>query len=150
LWKANRLFDKSVRRVTMSGKTGLVSLTITWTDPALASKWANDLVHLTNDYLRNKAIEETQRNISYLNAEAAKTNVIEARQAIFSVLRNEIDRAMLARGSQEYAFKVLDPAVQPELASSPVKKLWTLAGFGGGLFLAMLFSYLRTAWREAP
>jgi capsular polysaccharide biosynthesis protein len=150
LWKANRFFDKTVRKVTSSGKTGLVTLTITWTDPTLASKWANDMVHLTNDYLRNKAIEETQRNISYLNAEAAKTNVIEVRQAIFSVLRNEIDRAMLARGSEEYAFKVLDPAVKPELASSPVKKIWALGGFAGGLFLSVLFVYLRNAWRASP
>lgn len=150
LWKANRFFSNDVRKVTTSGKTGLVTLTITWTDPVLAAKWANDLVHRTNDYLRGKAIAETERNIAYLNAEAAKTTVIEARQAIFSVLRNEIDREMLARGSEEYAFRVLDPAQAPELASSPIKKLWALGGFAAGLFLAICFSYLRTAWREAP
>jgi uncharacterized protein involved in exopolysaccharide biosynthesis len=149
LWRANRYFDRSVRKITTSPKTGLVSLTITWTDPKLAAKWANDLVRLTNDYLRDKALDETQRHINYLNAEAAKTQMIEARQAVFSVLRNEYDRAMLARGSEEYAFKVLDPAVAPEEASSPIKKLWVLAGLGLGLFLGLAVSFLRSAWREA-
>jgi uncharacterized protein involved in exopolysaccharide biosynthesis len=150
LWRANKFFDKNVRKITPSGKTGLVTMTITWTDPVLAAKWANDLVHLTNDYLRNRALTQSERNIAYLTAEAAKTQVIEARQAIFSVLRNEIDRAMLARGSDEYAFKVLDPAVVPEQASSPVKKLWALAGLAIGLFLGVTWSALKTAWKEAP
>lgn len=150
LWHANRFFDKSIRKVSTSPKTGLVSLTITWTDPQLAAKWANDLVHLTNDYLRNKALAETERHIAYLNVEAAKTQMIEARQAVFSVLRNELDRAMLARGSEEYAFKVLDPAVAPEEATSPVKKLWALGGLALGLFLGTSFSFLRSAWRESP
>lgn len=150
LWKANRYFDRSIRKITTSVKTGLVSMTITWTDPVMAAKWANDLVRLTNDYLRNKAIAETERNIAYLNAQAAKTTMLEARQAIFSVLRNEIDREMLARGSEEYAFKVLDPAATPELPSSPVKQLWVAAGLLGGLFLGLTFSFLRTAWREMP
>jgi hypothetical protein len=150
LWKANRFFDKNVRKITTSGKTGLVTMTITWTDPLVATKWANDMVRLTNDYLRGKALAESQRNIDYLNGQAARTSVVEVRQAIFSLLRNEIDRAMLARGSDEYAFKVLDPAVEPEMAYSPVKKIWALVGFAGGFFLAVLFSYLRTAWRESP
>jgi uncharacterized protein involved in exopolysaccharide biosynthesis len=150
LWRANRYFDKSVRKVSTSPKTGLVSLTITWTDPKLAAKWANDLVRLTNDYLRGKALAETERHINYLNIEAAKTQMVEVRQAVFSVMRNEIDRAMLARGSEEYAFKVLDPAVAPEEATSPVKKLWVLAGLAAGLFLGMSLSFLRSAWRESP
>jgi hypothetical protein len=33
-----------------------------------------------------------------------------------------------ARCSNEYAFKMLDPAVAPEEATSPMKKLWVLAG----------------------
>lgn len=150
VWKANRYFARDVRKVSTSVKTGMVTMTITWTDPALAAKWANDLVRLTNDYLRNQAIAEAERNIAYLYSEAAKTTVVEARQAIFSVLRNEIDREMLARGSEQYAFKVLDPAVKPELPSSPDRKLWVAAGLLGGLFLGATFSFFRTAWRAMP
>jgi uncharacterized protein involved in exopolysaccharide biosynthesis len=150
LWRANRYFDRSIRKVTISPKTGLVTLTITWSDPQQAARWANDLVRLTNDYLRGKALAETERHIAYLNGEAAKTQMVETRQAVFVVLRNELDRAMLARGSEEYALKVLDPAVPPEEASSPVKKLWAAAGLALGLFLGISFSFLRSAWRESP
>src|SRR6266702_1715040 len=61
LWKGNAYFNKSIRTVTTDAKTGLATLTIKWTDPHAAAKWANDLVNITNDYLRRKAIDESQR-----------------------------------------------------------------------------------------
>lgn len=150
LWKANRYFNKAIRKVTTSATTGLVSMTITWTDPVLAAQWANGLVRMTNDYMRSEAIAEAQRNIAYLNSEIARTSLVEARQAIVSVLRDEITQEMLARGNEEYAFKVLDPAQAPEQASSPVKTLWLAGGLAAGLFFGITFSFLRAAWREAP
>lgn len=145
LWKANQYFKKTIRKIKTDNKSGLVTMTITWRDPALAAKWANDLVLIANDYLRTKAIEESERNIAYLNAEAAKTNIVEARQAIYSILQTEINRAMLARGSEEYAFKVIDPATQPEKASSPQKRLWAALGVFAGAFLSVLFVLARKA-----
>src|SRR5215472_3533791 len=47
LWKANERFKKSIRKVNTEPRSGLVTLTISWTDPQLAAKWANDLVKLT-------------------------------------------------------------------------------------------------------
>jgi uncharacterized protein involved in exopolysaccharide biosynthesis len=135
-WLANQLFKQSVRNVTPNAKTGLVSLTITWTDPAVATRWANGLVQLANEYLRSKAIRESERNVAFLNDEAAKTGVVEVRQAIYSILESEINKEMLARGTDEYALKVLDPAVQPERAARPLKALWILVGGLIGLLLS--------------
>jgi uncharacterized protein involved in exopolysaccharide biosynthesis len=145
LWTANRDFKK-LRNVTIDSKTGLLTMKITWKDPARAAKWANGLVRLTNDYLRNKAISESERNIAYLNEEAAKTNVVEARQAIYSILQTEINKIMLARGSEEYAFKILDPAAVSEKASFPQPFLWVLAGFLGGLFFSVAWVLTRSSW----
>jgi uncharacterized protein involved in exopolysaccharide biosynthesis len=136
LWKANQYFKKSVRFVGTDTKTGLVTLTITWKDPQTAAKWANDLVEITNDYLRGKAIAETDRDIAFLTDEALKTNVVEAKQAIYRILESEISKGMLARGSNEYAFKILDPAVAPDKPSSPIPFLWISAGIFGGLLLS--------------
>jgi uncharacterized protein involved in exopolysaccharide biosynthesis len=148
LWKANRFFDKAVRKITPSPKSGLVTLTMTWTDPVLAARWANDMVKLTNDQLRSKAIDESERNIRYLNGEVVKTTEVEVRRAIYQLMQTEINKAMLARGSEEYALKVLDPAVPAELAVSPKKTLWVALGFGGGLFLGIALAFMREAWRD--
>jgi uncharacterized protein involved in exopolysaccharide biosynthesis len=148
LWKANQYFKKKIRKVSLDTPDGLVTLSITWTDPELAAKWANELVAKTNDYLRAKAIRESEANIKYLNQEAARTEIVGARQAIYSILQNEINKAMLARGNAEYAFKVLDPATRPETPSSPQTLIWIAAGFLAGAFLSVCLVFFRLGRRR--
>jgi uncharacterized protein involved in exopolysaccharide biosynthesis len=147
IWKANQYFKKRIREIKTDAKTGLVMMTIRWRNPIIAAKWANDLVEATNDYLRTKAIAESERNINFLRDEASKTNIVEARTAIYSVLQTEINKVMLARGNAEYAFKILDPAAVPEKPVSPLPGLWSLIGAFGGLFLGVFVALARaTVW----
>ena len=154
LWQANQYFGKKVRTVSTETKTGLVTLTITWTDPVRAAQWANGLVKMANDYLRDRAITEAERNIAYLNDQAARTDSVGIKQAIYPLLQAQLNKAMLARGSDEYALKVLDPAFVPQRPSSPSPLLLALAGFLGGttaaLFLVLLHDAHRTGGRARP
>lgn len=148
LWEANGYFKRKIRNVTVDNKTGLITLTVTWRNPAQAAAWANGLVKMTNDFLRGKAIARSERSIAYLNEEASKTTQVEARTAIYEVLESEIDKAMLARGTEEYAFKVLDPAFPPEKPSSLSTFAWIfLTGVASSL-LALLAVFVRVAWNK--
>lgn len=149
LWKANDFFRKHVRTVVEDRKTGLLTLTITWKDPVLAARWANDLVKMANDYLRSKAIRESERNIAYLNEQVSKTNIVEVKKAIFSLMEAEIRKVMIARGADEYALKVIDRALVPERPSSPRRVLWIGAGFFGGLLVAVTLILSRQMLRSA-
>jgi uncharacterized protein involved in exopolysaccharide biosynthesis len=147
LWKANQFF-KGIRRVSEEKKTGLTTVSVEWKDPQLAAKWANDLVRLTNDQLRARAIREAENNIAYLNDQAEKTRTIEVKQNIYTLLQSEIRKAMLAQGTQEYALRVVDPAFAPEKPSSPKRALWALSGFLIGALAATGFVVARFSWRE--
>jgi uncharacterized protein involved in exopolysaccharide biosynthesis len=147
LWKANQYFKKSLRTVSTDIKTGIITLTIKWKDPALAADWANGLVDMTNAFMRNKAIDESEKNIAYLTEEASKTSMVEARQAIYTILQGEINKAMLARGSSEYAFKIIDPARTAEKQSSPIKSLWIIIGLFSGAFLAIAATLIHSSWK---
>lgn len=150
LWKASRYFAKKVRSIDIDPKTNLVTLTIRWTDPLQAAQWANGLVKMTNDYTRARAIAEARRNIAYLDQQAAKTDDVEMRQEIYSLLQTQISKMMLARGTEDYALKVLDPAQPPEVASSPLPKLWTAAGFLGGFLIALVVALALGERRHQP
>ncbi|MBW4053704.1 MAG: hypothetical protein HIU85_20035, partial [Proteobacteria bacterium] len=139
LWKANRLFEKKIRSVDDDEKTGLVTLTIRWKNPQQAAQWANGLVEMTNDFLRQQAIEEAQRNIKYLDQQIAGTNIVEVKNAIYGLLESEIKKEMVARGRNEFALRVIDPAVPPENKSFPRPILWTVGAFLGGVFLGLLW-----------
>lgn len=139
-WKAEGLFAKKVRTIAEDKKTGLVTLTIEWTDPVLAAEWATELVRRANQTLRAKAIDESQRNLSYLNEQVAKTSVVELQRSIYALIESEIKKVMLAQGSDEYAFKVVDPARIAELRSSPKRTLITAVGLFAGLMIGFVLA----------
>jgi uncharacterized protein involved in exopolysaccharide biosynthesis len=149
LWKANRYFQHKVRGIVTDPKTNLVTLTVKWTDPHVAADWANGLVRMTNDYLRKQAIDEAERNIAYLNQQAAITDVVAVKQAIYTLLQSQINKEMVARGTEEYAFKVLDPAIAPERKSSPQPMLWIVVALAASQILAVLAAYIHLAWKRA-
>jgi len=147
LWIATQFF-KNIRTVEPDNKTGMVTLKVRWKDPLLAAKWANGLVKMTNDYERETAIAESDRNIAYLTQQAAGTDVLGIKQAIYNLLQSEISKSMIARGTPEYAFKVIDPALVPEKAAFPQKKIWVLAAFFGSFVLSVLVVLARLAWQK--
>lgn len=133
LWKANSKFKKKVRKLVTDSKSGLSTLSVTWSDPIVAATWANDLVAMANVYMRDRTIQESERNISYLQEQLTKTTVVAVQNSIAALLENEIKRAMLANGNNEYAFKIIDPAVPPEIPFTPGKLVWVLLGVFLGL-----------------
>jgi len=148
LWKASEYFKK-VMLIVEDRKTGLITLTIKWNDPKVAARWANGLVETTNRYLREKAMTESERNIRYLSDQVSKSELLSVRSALFGLVEHEIKQNMLAKGRDDYALKVIDPAVAPEFPSSPRLLVWLIGGFLGGVFVASLAVLLRAAWFDA-
>lgn len=148
LWKASVYFRSRIRGVSTDTKTGLTTLTITWCDPQMAAKWANELVALANRSIRDRAISESERNVEYLTKQLKNTEVVAVQNSIGALLEVEFKRIMLARGNTEYAFKVIDPALPPERPSFPNPVLWTIVScvlsFVGASGATMLVAIYRS------
>lgn len=128
------LFNKQILNVSEDKKSGLVTLAIEWKSAELAANWANELVRRANEYLRQKVLDETQKNLAYLDQQAQQTSILEVRQAIYKLMESELKKAMLAKGSEQYAFKVIDPAVVTKKKIRPKRALIVSLGFLLGLF----------------
>jgi len=130
------VFSEEIMKVSENKTTGLVTLAIEWKDRELAAEWANRLVQLVNERLRTRAIEEADRSIRYLNQELEKTSVLELQQAIYRLIENHIRTRTLANVREEFAFKVIDPA----LPLDPDKFIRPNRGFiiGIGLILGLM------------
>jgi uncharacterized protein involved in exopolysaccharide biosynthesis len=151
-WGATELFRTRIRAIAEDRRNGLVTLSIRWTDRTAAAKWANELVQQANSYLQQSALARSARNLDYLKAELQKGNTIEVRQSINNLIETEINRSMLARGNDQYAFRIIDPAVVPE--QSPLKRQLMLIASGFLLaagFAAILSLLLRavSGWNNA-
>jgi uncharacterized protein involved in exopolysaccharide biosynthesis len=147
LRRAFKLWDTKIRSVQEDKKTGLVTLTIEWTDREQAAKWARQLVDRLNAVMRERAIEDAERSMRYLNKELEGTNIVGVQQAIYRLIEQQLKAVMLANARQEYAFKIIDPAVVPDEDQrvSPKRKIIVLlSGLAGGL-LGVLIVFMRRA-----
>lgn len=142
-WDAYQMFDRKVRFVSKDVKTGLVTLAIEWRDPDLAAQWANRLVQRINAERRAEAIREAETSITYLKEQLAETSLVEMQQAIYQLIEAKIKKIMVAKSLDEYAFKVIDPAVPPQEVASPRRVPLILLGLLFGLIVSGLVVLVR-------
>jgi uncharacterized protein involved in exopolysaccharide biosynthesis len=131
-------FDRDIRHVSLDPKNNLVTLSIEWTDPVLAAKWANDLVKQVNNVRRQEAVGDSKKSIKFLKEQLSKTGSVEVQQSIYKLIEAQTKNEMIASTRDEYAFKVVDPAVPPEKKLKPRRMLWLLTGLIGGLLLGAM------------
>jgi uncharacterized protein involved in exopolysaccharide biosynthesis len=138
-------FSKKVRQIEEDKRTGIVKVSIIWSDRVAAADWANWLIAEADKALRARAIAEQNRSIEYLKAEAAQTSTVEIANAISKLMETELKNAMVARTRDAYAFKVLDPAVvaDPKDRDSPNKPLIVVMGAGLGFVIGVIAAAVR-------
>jgi uncharacterized protein involved in exopolysaccharide biosynthesis len=120
-------FVKDVLSVYEDRKTGVISISVVWTDPEQAAQWAVSLVEYINARLRTRALLEAERNIKYLREEIAATNITSLQQSISRVLEAQMQKLLLAKGDDEFAFQIVDRPAIPKFPHSPKLLLWSLA-----------------------
>lgn len=142
LAQAFQLFDGRVRDITHDKLSGLITLSVEWTDPELAARWANGLIEQLNAEMRARAIASAADSVGYLEKELSSTSVVETRQSIGRLLEAQINRKMLATVTQEYAFRIVDRALPPEVDDEvrPNKPLLLAVGIVVGLLLGIVLA----------
>jgi uncharacterized protein involved in exopolysaccharide biosynthesis len=148
-------FDEKIRRISEDRKSGLIMLDVTWSDGRVAADWANELIANVNGKLRAQAEAEAEKNVSYLQREIAGTSVPSLQQSLSKILEGEMQKLLLAKGNDQFAFKVIDPAMAPRLATFPKKTLIVIGSTLLGLILAVILvilleSFAGTASSEKP
>jgi uncharacterized protein involved in exopolysaccharide biosynthesis len=141
------LQDK-VLDVSEDPRTGLVTMRVDWTDADIAAKWADVLVDRLNAKLRQRALQEAQVNIAYLRAELDKTNVVALQESIGRLLENEMQKLMLARGNEEFAFRVIDTSGPPKKRVWPKRMLILVLGTALGGTLSIILVLLGRTLRQ--
>jgi uncharacterized protein involved in exopolysaccharide biosynthesis len=135
-------FRRSVLSISEDRKSGLITVSVRWKDPVVAADWANKIAGQINDELRAKTLEESTRNIEYLQAQLKTTDAVSLQQAIGSLLETEMQNLMLAQGTDEYAFRVIDRAEPPAKPVKPRRTAFVLAAFVFGLFGSVAVSLM--------
>jgi uncharacterized protein involved in exopolysaccharide biosynthesis len=143
-------FSKKVRQIAEDKRTGIVTVSIVWSDRVAAADWANWLIAEADQALRERAIAEQNRSLEYLKSEATQTSTVELGTAVSKLMETELKNAMVARTRDAYAFKVVDPAVVADARDrdSPNKPLIVALGAGLGFAVGAVVAAVRQRRRE--
>jgi uncharacterized protein involved in exopolysaccharide biosynthesis len=145
LWRAYDFFKKNILEVERDKSTPLVTVKIDWSNREEAADWANDLVRRLNLKMRDRAIAEAEKSISYLNLELDKTSVLPLRESIYKLIENDIKQKTIANVRDDYVFRVVDPAVVPDIREKirPFRTVYGIMGILTGFLLGVFALLIR-------
>jgi len=144
-----RFFRENILRVIKDKKTGLITVGVEWTDPEIAAEWANLLVDRLNNQMRQRSLRQAESSIGFLKNEMAIANVVALQQSVARLLESEMQNAMLARVSDEFAFRVVDRAEAPNRRSWPKRTQLVLIAGILGLFVSSMGIVVRHSVHSA-
>lgn len=148
-WWAARTFKNDVLNIRQDTVERTVTVSIEWTDPATAARWANDFVALANELMRMRAMDEANRSVAYLRKQLEQTDVVEVRKAMFNLIEAETKTLMLTNARIEYAFKIIDPARPPELKDRPRRTLLVLLGCFLGFVVGAIAAFIHRSYARS-
>ncbi|PQJ44926.1 LPS O-antigen length regulator [Vibrio campbellii] len=128
--------------------TGFYRLSIMHYSPFLAQAWANLLVTELNDEMRLRAISDANKNLKYLKEQLQNTSVSEMQSTFYSLIEEQTKSLMLAKTQDEFSFKVIDPAVAPEIKAQPKRALICILGTLLGTILGITIVLIMFAYKK--
>ncbi|HHI4966916.1 TPA: Wzz/FepE/Etk N-terminal domain-containing protein, partial [Vibrio parahaemolyticus] len=126
--EAFEVFNKEVLSISQDKESGLYTVSVKYYSPYVAQQWVNWLIEDINKVMRERTIAETSQNLAYLNTQLQKTSVADMQSTFYKLIEEQTKSLMLAEVQEEFVFKVLDPAVVPELKNSPSRAIICIAG----------------------
>lgn len=146
--EAFQVFNKEVLSISQDKESGLYTVSIKNYSPYVAQQWVNWLIEDINKVMRERTIAETSQNLAYLNTQLQKTAVADMQSTFYKLIEEQTKSLMLAEVQEEFIFKVVDPAVVPELKDGPKRALISVLGTLLGGMLGVAFVLIRFAFRK--
>ena len=133
-----RLFD-----VTTDKETGLITLSVEHYSPTIAKAWVDMLVLDINAEIRRRDVAEASESVQYLSNQLAKISIADMRAVFFELIEEQTKTVMFAEVREEYVFKTIDRAVEPEIKSKPKRGLICIVSVMIGGLISILIVLAR-------
>lgn len=138
-------FSEGLLEVREDNRTGIISVSVHWTDPVESAQWSIALVDEVNRYMRARAKDEAVRSLEFLTSELERANTLAVQQVITGLMESELRKAMIANVRPDYAFRFVEKALAPDPRhfTTPSIAIATLSGAFVFLFGLSLLLWAR-------
>ena len=141
-WEAYKAF-KEIISVTKDKESGMITLTIEYYSPEVATQWLLWLVSDVNEAIREQDKLEAKNSINYLTKKLQNTQLVDTKTVFYQLIEEQTKTIMLAEVAKEYVLKTIDPANAPEEKAKPKRGLIMFGGTFLGGVLSMIIVLIR-------
>jgi len=132
-------FIKENLSISSDKETGLVNLSIKHYSPYVAKDIVEKLVVAINEKLKSDDIREANKSIEYLQDALNKSPIADMQKVFYQLIEQQEQTKMLASVRDQYALKIINPAVVEEKKYGPKRaKICILAVMLGGMLSVMI------------
>lgn len=103
--------------------TGIVTVRFTSYSPKLSKKIVDLMISGINEDMRSRDIDESKRNIDYLEKKIQETTNSEIKKSFYLLIEEQMKKLMIANVSREYVLKIIEPSYEPIKKSGPKRAL---------------------------
>jgi uncharacterized protein involved in exopolysaccharide biosynthesis len=125
--------------VSQDKQSGFVTVSVEHFSPQIAKQWVDWLISDLNSSIMRQDVAEAEQAIQYLNEQILNTSLAQLKNVFFSLIEEQTKTVMLAKVTDEYLLKTVDPAITPEKKYRPSRSLIVLLCTVLGGFISVLF-----------
>jgi len=142
---AQESYDEFKRHYSFSQdtQTGFITLKIKHQSPFIAKQWMELVVYEINNFYRQKDKLESEKAVSFLYEQMAKTNLSEIKQVLAQLVQEETKKLVLIESNQFYVFEYIDAPAVMERKSEPKRALICILSLLIGGMLSILYVFIR-------
>jgi LPS O-antigen subunit length determinant protein (WzzB/FepE family) len=135
--------------VKKSVENGTIILSVEHLSPVRAKEWLDLIINDLNQEMRSTDVEEAQKNITYLKALLNQPEYVAMREVLYGLLEEQVKTIMLSKVRDNYALKVIDPALVPEMREKPRRIIFILVGALLGMVLSVFVTLTRYFYKNS-
>ncbi|WP_025538755.1 Wzz/FepE/Etk N-terminal domain-containing protein, partial [Vibrio parahaemolyticus] len=148
---AQEIYEKFIKKILIINKdeeTGFYTISVKHYSPYIAQQWTKWLIEDINKTMRERAIAEAEQNLTYLNIQLNKTAITDMQSTFYKLIEEQTKSLMLAEVQEEFVFKVIDPALVPEVKDTPRRGLICIIGTLVGGIISVLIILVLFVYRK--
>ena len=142
--EAFKEFNKLILVDTDTDKeSGMIRLSVEHESPAIAQQWVTWLVEDINQVMKTRDVSEANKSTEFLTKQLEQTNIADIRTVLYKLVEEQTKTIMFANVRDEYAFKIIDPAIVPEQKFKPKRTLICILGVLLGVVLSAMIILIK-------
>ena len=134
--------------VNQDKQSGMVTVAVDHYSPVVARNWVDWLIEDINSSIMRRDLADAEQAIEYLNKQIESTSLSELQNVFFSLIEEQTKTIMLAKVTDEYLLRTIDPAVISEEKSEPHRLLIATLGGVFGLLMGGLLALVSQGYQR--